>query len=48
MSTASLEKFINILKVNEYIIQKIIELRDELGEFKEAKDLLQLSELTNL
>ena len=38
-----------ILKINEPVAQKIIILRDSLsGGLKEPKDLLQLSELTNL
>ena len=43
------DEFIKILQISEPLARKIIVLRDSLsGGFKEPKDLLQLSELTNL
>ena len=38
----------HILQISEPLAQKIVILREELGRFKEAQDLLQLPELTNL
>ena len=49
INTASQDEFIKILEISEPLARKIITLRDSLsGGFKEPKDLLQLSELTNL
>lgn len=48
INTASLEKLIQVLQISEPLTQKIIALRDELGGFKEPKDLTQLLEITNL
>ena len=43
------DEFIKILHISEPPARKIITLRDSLnGGFNEPKDLLQLSELTNL
>jgi len=36
------------LQISEPLAQKIITLREELGEFKDHKDLTQLPEITNL
>ena len=43
-----LEELTNILQISEPLAQKIIALREELGGFKEPKDLTQLPEITNL
>ena len=48
INTASQDEFIKILKLGEPLAQKIINLRDELGGFKDPQDLTQLSEITNL
>jgi len=48
INTESQDELIKILKISEPLAQKIINLREELGVFKEPKDLLQLPELTNL
>jgi len=49
INTASQDELIKILKISEPFAQKIINLREgQCGGFKESKDLLQLSELTNL
>jgi len=48
INSASPEELTNILQISELLTQKIIALREELGGFKEPKDLLQLPELTNL
>ena len=49
INTVSQNELMKILKINELLARNIISLRDSLsGEFKEPKDLLQLSELTNL
>lgn len=48
INSASLEELTNILQISEPLTQKIIDLREELGGFKEPKDLTQLPELTNL
>jgi phosphatidylserine/phosphatidylglycerophosphate/cardiolipin synthase-like enzyme len=48
INSASPEELTNILQISEPLAQKIIILRDELGGFKEPKDLTQLPELTNL
>jgi len=48
INTASQEELTSILQISEPLAQKIIVLRDELGGFKEPKDLIQLLEITNL
>jgi len=48
INTTSQDELIKVLKISEPLAQKIIALREELGEFKEPKELLQLPELTNL
>ena len=48
INSASKDEFIKILKISEPLARKIIALREELGGFKEPKDILQLPELTNL
>ncbi|MBA7578608.1 Cardiolipin synthase [subsurface metagenome] len=48
INTASRNEFIKVLKISEPLAQKIIALGEELGGFKEPKDLTQLLELTNL
>jgi len=48
INTASQDELIKVLKISEPLAQKIITLREELGEFKEPQDLTQLPEITNL
>ncbi|MDD5014611.1 MAG: helix-hairpin-helix domain-containing protein [Atribacterota bacterium] len=49
INTVSQDELIKILKISEPLACKINALRNSLsGEFKDPKDLLQLSELTNL
>jgi len=48
INSASQEEFTIILQISKPLAQIIITLREELGGFKEPKDLLQLPELTNL
>ncbi|GAI32463.1 unnamed protein product, partial [marine sediment metagenome] len=48
INSVSQEELIKILKISQSLAQKIIALREELGGFKRLKDLLQLSEFTNL
>ena len=48
INSASPEELTSILQISEPLARKIITLREELGGFKEPKDLLQLPELTNL
>jgi len=49
INSASQEELTSILQISEPLAQKIITLRDSLSRgFKEPKDLLRLSELTNL
>jgi len=48
INSASLEELTSILKISEPLAWKIIALRDELGGFKEPKDLFQLLEVTTL
>jgi len=48
INSASQDELIKILKISEPLAQKIITLREELGEFKESKNILQLPVLTNL
>jgi len=39
INIASSEELIKVLQINKPLAQKIIQLRDELEEFKEPKDL---------
>jgi len=48
INTASQDELIKILKISKPIVRKIINLREELGGFKDLKELTQLPELTNL
>jgi len=49
INSASQEKLTSILKISELLAQKIIALRNSLsGGFKEPKDLLQFTEITDL
>ena len=48
INSASPEELTIILQITEPLAQKIIALREELGGFKDPKDLLQLTEITNL
>ena len=48
INSASLEELTSILQISSPLARKIIALRDEVGGFKELKDLLQLPDLTNL
>ena len=48
INSASQGELTGILQISEPLARKIITLREELGGFKEPKDLLQLPELTNL
>lgn len=48
INSASQEELISILQISEPLAQKIIAFREELGGFKESKDLFQLPEITNL
>ena len=48
INTASQDELIKILQISEPVTQKIITLREELGRFKEVKNLLQLPKLANL
>ena len=49
INSASQEELTTILQISEPLAKKIITLRDSLnGGFEEPKDLLQLSEFTNL
>ncbi|GAH78169.1 unnamed protein product [marine sediment metagenome] len=48
INSASQEEFISILQITEFLAQKIIALRDELGGFKEPQGLTQLPKITNL
>jgi len=48
INTASQDELIKILQTSEPLAQKIIALREELGGFKDPKDLTQLPEVTNL
>jgi len=48
INSASLEELTSILQISESLSRKIIALREELGGFKDLKDILQLPELTNL
>ena len=48
INTASQDELVKVLQISEPLAQKIIALREELGGFKDPKDLLQLPEITNL
>ena len=48
INTASQDELTSTLQITEPLARKIIALREELGGFKDPKDLLQLPELTNL
>jgi len=48
VNTASQDEFIKILKISQPLAQKIIILREELGGFKDPKDLIKLPKITNL
>ena len=48
INSASQEELTNIIQLSEPLARKIITLRDEVGGFKEPKDLTQLPETTNL
>jgi phosphatidylserine/phosphatidylglycerophosphate/cardiolipin synthase-like enzyme len=48
INSASQEELISILQISKPLAQKISALREELGGFKEPKDLTQLPEITNL
>ncbi len=48
INTASQDELIKILKINEPLARKIINLRAKLGGFKDPQDLTQLPEITNL
>ncbi len=48
INSASQDELIKILQIIEPLAQKIIILREELGEFKEPQGLTQLPEITNL
>jgi len=48
INSASQDEFIKILQISEPLARKIIASREELGGFKEPKDLLQLPELTSI
>jgi len=48
INSASQEELTSILQISEPLAQKIIALREELGGFKDPKNLTQLPEITNL
>jgi hypothetical protein len=48
INSASLEEFVQILKISKPLAQKVIILRDELSGFKKPKDIIRLPEITNL
>jgi phosphatidylserine/phosphatidylglycerophosphate/cardiolipin synthase-like enzyme len=48
INSSSPEELTSILQISEPLAQKIIALREELGGFKDPKDLTQLPEITNL
>ena len=48
INSASPEELISILQISESLTQKIIALREELGEFKDPQDLTLLPEITHL
>jgi DNA uptake protein ComE-like DNA-binding protein len=48
INSSSPEELTSILQISEPLTQKIIALREELGGFKDPKDLFQLPEITNL
>lgn len=47
INTASQDELVKVLQISEPLAQKIIALREELGRFKDPKDLTQLPEITN-
>jgi len=47
INTSSQDELMKILKISQSLARKIINLKEDLGEFKESKDLLQLPKLTN-
>ena len=48
INTVSQDELMKILKISEPLARKIITLWEELGRFKEVKNLLQLPKLANL
>ena len=48
INTASQDELVKMLQISEPLAQKIIALGEELGRFKDPKDLTQLPEITNL
>jgi phosphatidylserine/phosphatidylglycerophosphate/cardiolipin synthase-like enzyme len=48
INSASQEELTSILQISDPFARKIITLKEELGGFKEPKDILQLLEVTNL
>jgi len=48
INSASLEELTSILQLSEPLARKIVDLTEELGGFKELKDLTQLPEITTL
>lgn len=48
INSASLEELASILQISEPLAQKILALREELGGFKDPKDLLQFIEINDL
>ena len=48
INTATQTELVKVLKINELLAQKIINLRNKLSCIKEPKDLLQIPELTNI
>jgi len=48
INTAYLEEFVQVLQINKPLIQKIIILKEDLGGFKEPKDLIKLPKIANL
>ena len=48
INSASQDELVKVLQISEPLAQKIIALREELGGFKDPKNLTQLPEITNL
>jgi len=48
INSASLEELTSILQLSEPLAWKIVNLREELGGFKDLQDLIQLPEITSL
>jgi phosphatidylserine/phosphatidylglycerophosphate/cardiolipin synthase-like enzyme len=48
INSASQEEFTGILQLSEPLAQKIIALRDELGGFKDPKDITKMIEIGNI